>query len=102
MGQEHEGLFLPAPAVLLRAKLLQSTNRIIASNLSILEDLANEHDEAMAKLRGALPTELKAYVDLADHFTDVKFQTLRTRIIKTCNDARREIEETVEALHLND
>ncbi len=98
MEQDHQGVTLPAPAALLRAKVLQATNRVIATNLSILEDLANEHDAAMQKLREALPPELKSYVDLADHFTDVKFETLRGRILRACNDARREIEETTASL----
>ena len=93
-------LSLPAPAQILRAKTLQATNRVIAINVSILEDLANEHDAAMTKLRDALPAEYKPYVDLADHFSDEKFGTLRNRILRACNDARREIDDTVESLRL--
>jgi hypothetical protein len=93
-------LSLPAPAQILRAKTLQSVNRVIAINISILEDLANEHDAAMTKLRDALPPEYKPYVDLADHFSDEKFGTLRNRILRACNDARREIDDTVDSLRL--
>ncbi len=98
MEQEDQGQL--TPAVMLRAKTLQAINRVIATNLSILEDLANEHDAAMQKLRTALPPDYQTYVDLADHFTDVKFETLRGRILRACNDARREIEETVQTLRL--
>ncbi len=100
MEQDSQGQL--TPAVMLRAKTLQAINRVIATNLSILEDLANEHDAAMQKLRTALPADYQPYVDLADHFTDVKFDTLRTRILRACNDARREIEETVQSLRLGD
>ncbi len=97
MEQESQEL---TPAVMLRAKTLQAINRVIATNLSILEDLANEHDAAMAKLRDALPPDYRPYVDLADHFTDVKFETLRGRILRACNDANREIQETAKTLRL--
>ncbi len=98
MEQDSQGQL--TPAVMLRAKTLQAINRVIATNLSILEDLANEHDAAMAKLRAALPADYQTYVDLADHFNDVKFETLRGRILRACNDARREIEETAQTLRL--
>ena len=93
-------LSLPAPAQILRAKTLQSINRVIAINISVLEDLADEHASAMQKLREALPHEYKPYVDLADFFSDEKFGTLRNRILRACNDARREIDDTVDSLRL--
>jgi hypothetical protein len=100
MEQDQATLSLPAPAQILRAKTLQATNRAAAINVSILEDLANDHDFAMAKLRDALPPEFKPYVALADHFDEVKFGTLRNRMLRACNDARREIEEATKALRL--
>lgn len=93
-------LTLPSASEMLVAKTRLATNRVIAINVSILEDLANEHDAAMAKLREALPHEFKPYVALADHFDEIKFGTLRNRILRACNDARREIEDTVASLRL--
>jgi hypothetical protein len=103
MAQETDsphGLTLPSDSAFLLTKTRLAINRVIAINLSILEDLANEHDAAMAKLRDALPADLKSYVDLADHFDDVKFGTLRNRILRACNDAGREIEETIQNLRI--
>lgn len=91
---------VPTPAALLKTKILLATNRTIATNLSILEELADEHDVAMTKLRNKLPASYRDYVDLADHFTENKFELLRNRILRTANDARRELEEVVENLRL--
>lgn len=87
---------LPTADALLKTKTLLATNRIIAGNMAVLEDLQAEHTVAMAKLREKLPGTYKNYVDLADYFTDAKFEMLRNRILKTINDARREIEETID------
>ncbi len=91
---------LPSPADMIRAKLLLGTNRIIATNLGILEELAEEHDVAMAKLRDALPSPYRAYVELADHFTESRFETLRNRILRACNDQRREMEDLISGMRL--
>lgn len=93
-------LTLPPAGDILRAKLLIATNRIIATNLAILEELADEHDVAMAKLRDALPSPYRPYVELADHFTETRFDTLRNRILRTCNDARREMEDLIAGMRL--
>lgn len=91
---------LPAPRDMIRAKLLQGTNRIIATNLAILEELGEEHAVAMTKLREALPSPYRAYVELADHFTESRYETLRNRILRVCNDARREMEDLISNMRL--
>ena len=98
-GQEGYGAPVSmTPGSIIKAKALLATNRTISINVSILEELADEHDLAMAKLREALPAECKRYVDLADYFSESRFELLRTRMIKTANDSRREIIETVDGL----
>jgi hypothetical protein len=91
---------LPSPAVLLRTKVLLATNRLIAMYLSILEEIGTEHDEAIAKLRAALPPDQKPYADLICYFTEDKYDTLRSRVLRAANDARRELEETITILRL--
>lgn len=99
-----EGRGIPAtistPAGIIKTKALLATNRTIATSLSILEEVADEHEIAMNKLRDALPPEFKRCVDLAEFMSEYRFDSLRTRIIKTANDGRREIEETIDALGL--
>lgn len=59
--------------------------------LMIVEQLAEEHDEAMEKLYQALPAEYKEYVHLADHFTEEKYDRIRRAILQRGNDCRRAV-----------
>ncbi len=61
--------------------------------LMIVEQLAEEHDEAMEKLYAALPSEYREYVNLADHFTDDKFDRIRRAILQRGNDCKRAVSE---------
>lgn len=101
---QHEGapsaLILPDAATLLKAKTLLATNRVIATYLTILEEITDEHDEAMGKLMDALPPEHRGAVVLADHLGDARLDAVRRRVLKCGNDARRELEETIDNLRL--
>lgn len=57
-----------------------------------MRQLAEEHDEAMAKLYDALPPEYQTYVDLADHFTEEKEGRIRRAVLARGNDCRRAID----------
>ena len=74
--------------------------RIMATYLGNLEQLADEHDEAMGKLMDALPAEHKASVHLADIYGEARFDAIRRHVLKAGNDGRRELEETVQFLRL--
>jgi hypothetical protein len=49
--------------------------------LVLLEDLRFEHDNAMNKLKKALPEEYRSSVDLSDYFDEELFQRKRKRIL---------------------
>lgn len=68
--------------------------------LSIMEQLHEEHFEAMEKLHAALPVEYKDYVNLADHFTDDKRERLRRAILARGNDAKRAVSEELDQYDL--
>jgi len=91
---------LPEASALLKTKVSLETNRIIATYLSILEEIGSEHDEAVAKLREALPPDKKAYADLIRYFTEDKYEIMRSRVLRAANDARREIETTIDAIRI--
>lgn len=93
-------LTLPSNATKLKAKGQQGTNRIIATCLSILEELGSEHDGAVHRLRAALPDNEKAFADLIRWFDEDRYDILRTRILRAVNDARREMEETIDSLRI--
>lgn len=61
--------------------------------LVMIEDLAEEHDDALCKLQDNLPEQYKKYVDLADYFPEEKSLKLRKRILDRGNDAIRQIED---------
>ena len=95
------GFSAPDSEDLLKAKIEMVIRRMMASYLSTLEQLADEHDEAMGKLVDSLPPEYKANVHLADIYGDVRFEAIRRSVLKTGNDGRREIEEMIEFLNRN-
>jgi hypothetical protein len=95
-------LSLPNKTAILKSKGLTVINRIMANYLAISEEIVDEHDDAMTKLEDALPSEYKTFVRLADYLPDTKNEARRSRILRVGNDARRELEETIDALRLED
>ncbi len=94
-----------APTVIdLRASCSYTCHRHVVTLfkecLAIVEQLAEEHDEAMAKMYSALPAEYKPYVDLADHFTEEKGDRIRRAILQRGNDCNRAIQEELNQYHL--
>lgn len=59
--------------------------------LAIVEQMAEEHDEAMNKLYAALPPDYQRYVELADHFTEEKEGRIRRAVLQRGNDCDRAI-----------
>ncbi len=59
--------------------------------LMIMEQLEEEHDEAMEKLYSALPETYRTYVKLADHFTEEKADRIRRAILQRGNDCKRAV-----------
>jgi hypothetical protein len=99
-GTEHFSphIVVPDPTELLKTKVTLAINRIMANYLTNLEQLADEHDEAMGKLIDTLPPEYKANVHLADIYGDTRFEAIRKFVLKSGNDGRREIEEMIDFL----
>lgn len=68
--------------------------------LAIMEQLYDEHDEAMTKLYDALPPEYKEYVNLADHFTEDKGERIRRAILRRGNDCERAVKQELDQYDL--
>lgn len=64
--------------------------------LSMVEGLAEEHDETLAKLAGALPKEYHPHLDLADYFTLDRADRLRRAILQRGNDCKRAIRQEID------
>lgn len=88
---------LPKLSINLRDSLKYATNRQITilfkEFLSMVEQLAEEHDEALDKLYAVLPAEYRDHVKLADHFTDEKGMRIRRAILQRGNDCIRSLFE---------
>jgi hypothetical protein len=68
--------------------------------LAIMEQLAEEHDEALDKLYAALPPEYHTYINLADHFTEDKEARIRKAVLGRGNDCKRAILEELDKYDL--
>lgn len=97
-SQQH--VSLPDATTLLKTKIALAINRLMATYLAQLEQLGDEHDEAMGKLMDALPVEHRASVHLADIYGEVRFDAIRRAVLKAGNDGRRELDEHVDYLRL--
>lgn len=78
---------------ILAFQVKRNVTRLFKAFLSILEREKDQHDEAMEKLRDALPDNLKEYVNLADNFTDAKADALRKEVLEKGNDCIRDLEQ---------
>lgn len=85
----------PEPKDVLRFQIQRNITNLFKFELQLLEDLKQEHVEAMDKLKVALSPEQAKYVDLANYFTDKRFQQMRKRILDKGNDTIAEIDENV-------
>lgn len=92
---------LPDASALLKTKIHLALNRVMAVYLSHLEQLADEHDEAMRKLMDTLPEAERAKVHLADIYGDARFDAIRRFVLKAGNDADRDLSEAVDFLRLS-
>lgn len=68
--------------------------------LGMFEQLAEENDEALDKLYEALPPEYKPYVELANHYTEEKFDRIRRAVLTRGNDAHRAIADELDKYNL--
>lgn len=87
-------------AFLLKAKIRTNITRVMATYLTLLEDVSEEHDESMGKLVDALAPDQKQFAILADHFGDARFEAIRRHVLKAGNDSIRELEGMIDALQI--
>lgn len=76
-------------------QIRRNVTLLFKSQLEMLEDIADEHDNAMRKLAEKLPKEYADYLELADYLNEQKFEMLRKRILGKGNDCIRAIEESM-------
>jgi hypothetical protein len=97
----HAGdVSVPDNATLLKAKVRLSINRLLRNYLSLLEEVADEHDEAMGKVYDALPPQYQPLIAVADHLGDTRFNAIRKRTLDAGNDSIRDLEEAINNLRV--
>lgn len=77
----------------LRFQVHRIVTNLFKNQLVLLEDLAQDHDAAMAKLHASLPAEYQPYVKLADYLDEDRGARLRSKTLDAGNEAIRALEE---------
>lgn len=86
-------LYSVDPNEVLRFQLHRTITNLFKGYLIMLEDLGDSHDEAISKLKAALPEQYRGFVDLADYLTEERGTLLRKKVLDAGNDTLREIEK---------
>ncbi len=81
------------PSEILLFQIKRNNTNLFKNFLVIIEELTQDHDEAITKLYNALPDEYKKYVELADYLSDEKCERLRKKVLSQGNDTYRALEE---------
>lgn len=98
MNQGMQGPASDADIVRFQARRLITL--LFKHQLEVLEDLAVEHDNAMAKLEEHLPAEYRQYINLADYLTEARSAQLRKRAIDRGNETIRALEDVLKGFDI--
>jgi hypothetical protein len=96
-----QNVSLPNNDILLKAKVRIGVTRLFKNYLFAFEEFIDAHDEAMAKLKTALPDQYKEFVELADYLSDAKIEAMRKRVLGLGNDLIRDLDEQIDVLKIN-
>jgi len=64
--------------------------------LFLLEDLREEHNTFTLKVKKLIPNEKLAEFEAAEYFDDRKFSYLRKKILDSGNEAKKEVEASLD------
>lgn len=78
---------------LLRFQNRRLVTALFTRMLALIENLEREHEDALEKLHRALPEEYKAYVNLANYWTDTRADLFRKMILDDGNNTIRALDE---------
>lgn len=101
MDKAHPISFVaPIPGDVLRYQLDRIVTNLFKGYLIMLEDLGDSHDEALAKLKAALPPDYRPFVDLADYLTEERGVALRKKVLDAGNDSKRDIFKLLDSFNV--
>lgn len=100
IAPQGQTVSLPDASDILKARIHIVITSLFKGYLCLSEEWTDDHDTAMAKLKAALPADVKHYVELADYLPDSKLKTHRNNVLRAGNNAIRELQEVVDSLRL--
>ncbi len=89
---------LPSADELIKLKARLAITRVFKSYLLLLEQLADEHNEAMGRLYDALPEQYKPFTAVADHFTEAREEAIRKWVLDIGNREIRDLDEQISVI----
>ena len=92
---------LPSNRELLHFKVHQGITRMFKNYLFMIENLRDEHDEAMNKLEDVLPEQYKCLVEVADYLGSSKMEAFRKRILLDGNNTIRDLQDMIDGLRVD-
>jgi len=95
-SQSHHSIGQTEVGDVLRFQIDKEIRLLFKTLLVVMEDLAEDHDTALAKIEEALPSEYKKYVNLADYLDEAKAARIRSRILDAGNDALRAADKHIQ------
>lgn len=84
----------------LRFQIKRAVTTLFKQYLILLEEIGENHDEALARLNKNLPDEYKKYVELADYLTIEQSDRLRKKVLDIGNESIRNLNEVVDRLDI--
>jgi hypothetical protein len=82
----------------LRFQVKRAVTTLFKQYLILLEELGENHDEAMARFDENLPEEYRKYINLADYLNQDQSDRLRKKVLDIGNETIRNLEEVVNRL----
>lgn len=88
-------------ADILRFQVERNVKNTYKEALIVLEELRDEHEQALLRLQEALPKEYRSLIVVANYWTTVRSDSLRKRILTVGNNAARNINEQIDKLQIS-
>ena len=84
----------------LRFQIKRAVTTLFKQFLLQLEELGENHDEALGRLYEKLPEEYKKYVDLADYFSEEQGERWRKKVLDIGNETIRNLDDIINRLEV--
>ncbi len=101
MEKDKTPVYSVDPNEVLRFQLHRLVTSLFKNYLVLVEELGDTHDDAVMKLKAALPKEYVPFVDLADYLTPERGAALRKKVLDSGNDVLRSVDELLKQFDID-